>query len=171
MFARLPHLHKWKSKAPQPVWCRNVCTGSAGRASTLPQRQPWSTGLVFTAQKERMNFGTLRYFVVLVHNFTTGVFFLWPVNKAQKGTKISKSAVISVSRKYLLHPVAAPEPFNSHSWASLPANPPGENVLSVLFKRLAVVQDDVQESSGCVCDPRRNSFSLGPLEASPLSFF
>lgn len=71
MFACLPHVHTEWSKAPQPVWFLNVCTGSAGRASTLPQRQLWSAGLVFYSRKEGVDFGILRYCVVDEHYFTT----------------------------------------------------------------------------------------------------
>lgn len=117
MFACLPHVHTQWSKAPQPVWCLSVCTGSVGRVSTLPQRHLRSAGLVLSSPKEGVHLGILRYSAVVKRYFTTKfvLFFLKPMDKSLKGTKISKSAVISVSRKYLLHPVAAPRAFSSHS--------------------------------------------------------
>lgn len=56
MFACLPHVHTQWSKAPQPVWCLYVCTGSAGRASTLPQRQLWFSRIGFHQSKRRSPF-------------------------------------------------------------------------------------------------------------------
>lgn len=57
--------------------------------------------------------------------------------------------------------------FNWHSWASLPANTPWR-MRSVLFKHkrnLAKVQNDVQELTGSVWGPSRNSFFSPPCFA------
>lgn len=108
-------------------------------------------------ERKEWIFGILRYSVVHKHSFTNKFLEKRKQKSANPLSLLSAEnicCILLLLRKLLAHIL---EPVSL-------ANPPGENVLSVLFKRLAVVQDDVRESS--VCDPGRNSFSLAPLETS-----